>query len=153
MREGGGKSSLVEQEIQECKERVERHNRKRDKEKEASETKRYEGARKRWVANKVETGLNMWEPQNGTKMVVGPGGRTGSRSKVMDRWSGRRKTETIERDRGARQRLGDRLKGAERRIRRHTCICGDKQKDIDKERVPQILSLSVFPHIHPLHYL
>lgn len=50
MRELGGKSSLVEQEIQECKEKVERHNRKRDKKKEASETKRYDRARRRWGA-------------------------------------------------------------------------------------------------------
>lgn len=50
MREGVEKSSLVEQEIQEGKKKVERHNRKRDKEKEASETKGYERARTRWGA-------------------------------------------------------------------------------------------------------
>lgn len=51
MRKGRvGKSSPVEPEIRECKEKVERHNRKSDKEKEASETKRYERARERWGA-------------------------------------------------------------------------------------------------------
>lgn len=88
-RERGQKKSLAEQEIHESREKVERHNRERDKEKEASETKRYERARKRWGARsrdrpKYVGALEM------EKMVVGPGDRRGSRSKLMDMWPGRR---------------------------------------------------------------
>lgn len=39
-RREGEKSSLMEQEIRDCKEKVERRNRKKDKAKEASETRR-----------------------------------------------------------------------------------------------------------------
>ncbi len=63
MREGGEKSSLVEQEIQEGKKKVERHNRERDKDKEASETKGYEsGAQGQGGECEAERGLNMWAP-------------------------------------------------------------------------------------------
>lgn len=57
----------------------------------------------------------------------------------------RRKIETIERDSGARQSRKDGLKGAERRIRRHTCTLVDKQKDRDKEEATQIV---FFSHNH-----